>query len=105
MSERRVAEVVRQRERLGQVLIETERAGERAGDLGDFQRVRQASAVVVALMEHEYLRFMLEAAERGRMDDPVSVASECTPAGAGPLRKQPSVALAGVLRVRRARVH
>ena len=32
--ERRVAEVVGERQRLGQVLVEPERAGERAGDLG-----------------------------------------------------------------------
>ena len=34
MAERRVAEVVGERERLGQILVEPERAGERAGDLG-----------------------------------------------------------------------
>ena len=33
MAEGRVAEVVRQRQRLGEILVEPERAGERAGDL------------------------------------------------------------------------
>ena len=33
VAEGRVAEVVRQRQRLGEILVEAERAGERAGDL------------------------------------------------------------------------
>ena len=51
MAERRVAEVVGERHRLGQVLVEPQRAGERPGDLGDFERVGQPGAVVVALMD------------------------------------------------------
>ena len=76
MPERRVAEVVGERQRLGQVLVEAERAGERAGDLGHFQRVGQPGAVVVALVEHEDLGLVLEAAEGGRMDDAVGIAPE-----------------------------
>ena len=34
MAERRMAEVVRQRQRFRQVLVEPELAGQRAGDLG-----------------------------------------------------------------------
>ena len=82
MPERRVAEVVRQRQRLREVLVEAERARERAGDLGDFQGVGQPRAVMVALVEHEDLGLVLEAAERGRMDDPVGVAPERAAGGA-----------------------
>ena len=71
MAERRVAEVVGERERLGQVLVEPERARQRPGDLGHFQGVGQPGAVVVALVEHEDLGLVLEPAEGGRMDDAV----------------------------------
>ena len=55
MAERRMAEVVRQRQRFRQILVEAERAGQRAGDLGDLQRVGQPRAVMVALVEDEHL--------------------------------------------------
>ena len=76
MAERRMAEVMGQRQRLGEVLVEAERAGERPGDLGHFQRMGQPGAVVVALVEHEDLGLVLQPAERGRMDDPVAIAPE-----------------------------
>ena len=76
MAERRMAEIVAERGGLGQVLVEAERAGERAGDLGHFQRVGQAGAVMVALVEDEHLGLVGQAAEGGRMDDAVAVAAE-----------------------------
>ena len=76
VTERRMAEVVRQRQRLGEVLVEAERAGERAGDLGDFQRVGEPGAVMVALVVDEDLRLVGEAPERGRVDDAVAIAAE-----------------------------
>ncbi len=76
MPERRMAEVVGERQRLGQILVEPERARERPGDLRDFERVGQAGAVMVALVEHEHLGLVLEPAERGRMDDAVGIAPE-----------------------------
>ena len=65
MAERRMAEIVRQRQRLGEVLVEPERAGERAGDLRDFQRMGQPGAVVVALVIDEHLRLVRQPAEGG----------------------------------------
>ena len=50
MAERRMAEIVRQRQRLGQILVEPQRAGERARDLRHFQRVGEPGAVMVALV-------------------------------------------------------
>ena len=96
MAERRVAEVVGQRQRLGQVLVEPELAGQRAGDLGDFQRMGQPGAVVIALVEHEHLGLVLEPAEGGGMDDPVAVAPERAAGPARRLRKQPAAALVGI---------
>ena len=59
MPERRVAEVVREREGLGEVLVEAERAGERPGDLAHLDGVGQAGAEVVALVVDEDLRLVL----------------------------------------------
>ena len=76
MAERRMAEIVGERERLGQILVEPERARERAGDLGDFERMGQPGAEMVALVEDEDLGLVGEPAEGGRMDDPVAIAAE-----------------------------
>ncbi len=76
MAERRVAEIVRQRQRLGQILVEAERAGDAARDLRDLEAVRQARAVMVALVRDEDLRLVLQPAEGGRVDDAVAVALE-----------------------------
>ena len=76
MAERRMAEVVGKRQRLAQILVEPERARERAGDLRDFQRMGEPGAVVVAFVEDEHLGLVGKPAERGRMDDAVAVAAE-----------------------------
>ena len=76
VAERRVAEVVAERDRLGQVLVEPQRARDRARDLRDLERVRQARAVVVALGREEDLRLVREAPERLAVDDAVAVALE-----------------------------
>ena len=55
VAERRVADVVRQAQRLGQVLVEPERAGDHAADLRDLEAVGQADAVMVAVGGDEHL--------------------------------------------------
>ena len=74
MAERGVAEVMREADRLGQILVEAQRAAGVAGDLRHFQAVGQPGAVMVALVIDEDLGLVLQAAERGRMDDAVAVA-------------------------------
>ncbi len=69
-----MAKVVRQGDGLGQVLVESEAARDGAADLGDFEGVRQACAVVVVGLGDEYLRFVHEPTEGGRVDDAVAVA-------------------------------
>ena len=49
VAERRVTEVVSERDRFGQVLVQAQRPRDRARDLRDLERVRQPRAVVVAL--------------------------------------------------------
>ena len=41
MAERRMAEIVRERQRLGEVFVEAERARDRTGDLLDLERMGQ----------------------------------------------------------------
>ena len=76
MAEGRMAEVVRERQRLGKVLVEPEGAGQRPGDLAHLDGVGQPGPEMVALVIDEDLRLVLEPAEGGGMDDPVAVALE-----------------------------
>ena len=86
VAERRVAEVVAERDRLGEVLVEREGAGQRAGELRDLDGVGQPGAEMVALVMHEHLRLVGEAAEGGGMDDAVAVALERRCGSANPAR-------------------
>ena len=74
VAEGRVAEVVAEPDRLGQVLVQAERAGDGAGDEAGLERVGEAGPVVVALGSDEDLGLVLEPPERLRVDDPVAVA-------------------------------
>ena len=74
MAEGGVAEIVRQRHRLGEILVELERAGDGAGELPDLDRVREPGAEMVALVGHEDLGLVRQPAKRGGMDDAVAVA-------------------------------
>ena len=76
VAEGRMAEVVRERDRLGEVLVEAERAGEGPRDAGDLHRVGHAGAVMIAGAIEENLRLVLEAAEGAAVDDAVAVALE-----------------------------
>ena len=49
VSERRVPEIVAERDRLGQLFVQPKHLGDAARDLRDLERVRQARAVVIAL--------------------------------------------------------
>lgn len=53
MAERRMADVVRQAQRLGQVLVQPQRPRDRAADLRDLQAMGQADAEMVAIGGHE----------------------------------------------------
>ena len=103
MAERRMTEIVGKRQRLGEILVEAERAGERAGDLRHFEGVGEPRAVVVALVEDEDLRLVLEPAEGGRVDDAVAVAAERRCGFCSGLRMEPPAALRRIARVGRAR--
>ena len=96
MAERRMAEVMRQRQRLGQILVEAELPGQRAGDLRHFKRMGEPGAVMIPLMEHEHLGFVLQAAECGGVDHPVAIAPERAAGLGRRLVDQPAPAAVGV---------
>src|SRR6266545_3309053 len=85
-----MAQVVAERDRLGQVLVQTERAGGRPRDLRDLQGVGEADPVVVAFGGQEHLRLVLQAAEGLRVDDSVSIPLETGSKGVAlPSRSRP----------------
>ena len=79
MPKGRVPKVVAERDGLGEVVVELERASEGARDLRHLDRVGEAGAEMIALVIDEHLGLVGEAAESGRMDDPVAVALEVGP--------------------------
>ena len=96
MAERRVAEIVRERQRFGEVFMQAQRAADGAGELRDFETVREARAVMVAFVVDEHLRFIFETAEGGGMDDAIAVALEGGAGVAFFLAVQPAAAMRGI---------
>ena len=74
VAEGRVAQVVGHGQRFDEIFVEPQRAGDGAGDRGDFERVRQPRAVVVAHLAGEHLRLVTQAAEGGAVQDAIAVA-------------------------------
>ena len=74
MAEGRMAQVMGERQRLGQILLQAELACHGARDLGHLQAVREPRPVVIALVVDEHLRLVSQAAKGGRVDDAVAVA-------------------------------
>ena len=101
VTERRVSEVVAERAGLGQILVEREGAGERAGDLRDLESVRQAGAEMIALVKHEHLRLVGEAPEGRGVDDAVAVAAEVAARRTWRLPIEPAAAAGRIGRKRR----
>ncbi len=95
-----MAEIVRERDGLHQILVQPEAAGDGASDLRDFQGVGEAGAVVVAFGVDENLGFVLQAAERFRVQDTVAVAHELGAERVERLGAQAASGLGGLLGVR-----
>src|SRR3546814_10096167 len=64
-----MADIVRETQRLGQILVEPERAGDAAADLRDLDAVGQANAVMIAVGRDEHLRLVAQAAKGDRRDE------------------------------------
>jgi hypothetical protein len=76
MAEGRVADIMREAKRLGEILVEAEHASDGAADLRHFDAVGQADAEMVPVGGDEDLRLVAEAAERNGMDDAIAIALE-----------------------------
>ena len=101
MPEGGVAEIVAERDRFREIIVEPQGASERAGDLRHLDRVGETGAEMVALVIDEHLRLVGETAEGGRMDDAVAVALEVGPGRRGRLGEK-TRRTTGVGGVRRA---
>src|SRR5258708_12188620 len=73
MAERGMADVVNESERFGKLGVQSQRGGDRAGNLCDLQRVRQSIAEMVRVARGENLRLGFQAAKSARMNDAVAV--------------------------------
>ena len=76
VAERRVPEIVSERDRLGQLFVQPQHLRDAAGDLRHLERVREPGPVVIPLRREEDLRLVLQPAERLAVDHPVAVALE-----------------------------
>ena len=83
VAEGRMPQIMPERDRLGQVLVQPQGARHRARDLRDLERMRQSGAVVVALGRDEHLRLVGKPPERLGMDDAVPVTLETGTVGTG----------------------
>ena len=99
VAEGRVAEVVAEPDRLGEVLVQPQRARHGARDPARLERVREPGAVVVALRRDEHLGLVLQPPERLGVDDPVAVALE----GGAMVRVRLGLLAHGRIRARRER--
>ena len=79
VAERRVPEVVTERDGLGQLLVQPEHLRDGARNLRDLERVREPGAIVIAGRREEDLRLVLEAAKRLAVDDAVAIALKRRP--------------------------
>ena len=73
VTERRMPDVVYQRQRLHQIDIQIERPGNRARDLRDLHGVRQPGAEVIGVAPREDLRLVFQPPKRARVNDAVAV--------------------------------
>jgi hypothetical protein len=73
MAKRRVPKIVSKPDRFDKVLIEIQPTSDRPANLCNLDHVGQPSSEMVALRRNKYLTFVLQAPERVRVNNPVSV--------------------------------
>ena len=105
MAEGRVSEIVAEGDGLREIVVEPERPGESAGDLGHLDRMGESRSEMIALVIDEDLRLVGETPEGRRMDDPVPVALEFGAGRRSGLRDEPSAGLRRIGGVRGAGGH
>jgi hypothetical protein len=73
MRERRMPDIVNQREGFGQIFVESENTRDRSRDLRDFDGVGEAISKVIVESGREDLGLVFESPERAGMHDPVAI--------------------------------
>ena len=73
MAERRVSEIMAERNGFGQILIQIQRPRNRAGNLGYLECVRQAGPVMISLRSEKHLCFVFHPAKGFGVENPVPV--------------------------------
>jgi hypothetical protein len=74
VAEGRVADIVDQRESFGKISVEFQGSSDGAGNLGDFESVREAVAEMVGIARGENLRFGFQTAKRAGVNYAIAVA-------------------------------
>src|SRR6476646_8955923 len=87
MPERRMPEVVRQRDGFGQVFIKAQGPRDGAANRRDFDGVGEPRAQMIAGAVEENLGLVLETTKRARVNNPSTIALEFGLIGVGWLRK------------------
>ena len=90
VSKRRMAHIMDESESFRKVLIEFQHVCNSAGDLRDFDGMRQPVAEMVGKRGSEDLRLVLEPPESARVNDPVVIALKCGPVRVIRLRVSPA---------------
>src|SRR5258706_4996497 len=93
MAERRMANIVDESERFRKLGVQPQRGGDGAGNLCDFQRMRQAIAKMVGIARRENLRLGFKAAKSAGMNDAVAVTRVGTSVRMGRLGITPAAGL------------
>jgi hypothetical protein len=101
MTEGSMAQIVPESDGFGQILIQAETARQRAGHLGNLQRMGEAGAVMIPFRGKKDLRFEFQAAEGFAMDNTIPVPLEGGAQIAGLHGPLPPGGFGGVSRVRR----
>ena len=76
VSKGRVTEVMHQRHRLNQILVNPQRSGNRAGDRTDLERVGETVTMIIACLIGKDLSFVTESPVRRRMKNAVAIPLE-----------------------------
>src|SRR5258708_20254849 len=79
MAERRMANIVDESERFRKFGVHPKRGGDGAGNLCDFQRMRQAIAKMVGIARGENLRLGFKPAKSAGINDTVAATPIATP--------------------------
>ena len=101
VAERRVPEIVAERDRFGQLLVQPQHLGDGPRDLRHLERVRQPRAVVIAGRREEHLRLVLQPPERLAVDDAIAIALKRGPDVVFRFGPQPAARVGALGRLRR----